>query len=212
MSQRDDTVRLDGENGQASGQDSAEAIGDPEELASAEHPRPADVAPEAPARNLTVETLNRYLAVAAEDREAAEERSAEIIARFSKLTIAMMCVTMVIAGANVAMIIRQSSVARPVLVAPPRPMEAPTLVVQPVQPVLPATAQPMPTEPPREMVKPAENIPLLGSPPKTKDRWAPVPGPTRLARTPIAPPRSQPLLSARNVDDDSRDSSPVERW
>ena len=214
MSQRDDTVKLDGESGEASGQNSAEALGEPKELAGAEHSRPADVAPDVLAGNLTVEALNRYLAVAAEDREAAEERSAEIIARFSKLTIAMMCVTMVIAGANVAMIIRQSSVAAPVVVvpprlveAPPRPAEAPALVVQPAQPVLPA---PVPTESPREVVKPAEKIPLLGSPPKAKDRWAPVPGATRLART--TPPRPQPLLSARSADDDSREPSPVERW
>jgi hypothetical protein len=65
------------------------------------------------AGNLTVETLNRYLAVAAEDREAAEERSAEVITRFTKLTIAMMCVTMVIAGANVAMIISLASLNPP---------------------------------------------------------------------------------------------------
>ena len=208
MSQHDKTVKLDGEDSAANGQDSVEAVGEPKEFAGAEHARPADVVHEALAENLTLETLNRYLAVAAEDREAAEERSSEVIARFTKLTVAMMCVTMVIAGANVAMIIRQSSPAQPIVVAPPRPVETPTVIVQPAQPILPA---PVPTES-REVVKPAEKIELLGSPPKVKDRKATAPGPTRLART--TPPRPQPLLSARTVDndDDSRESSPVERW
>ena len=156
---------------------------------------------------LTVETLNRYLAAAAEDREAAEERSSQVIARFTKLTIAVMCLTMVIAGANVAMMIRQSNAPQPVIVAAPRPAEAPPLVVQPTPPVLPA---PVSSEP-RETPPPAEKIPLLGSPPSPRPRQAPTPGATRLVRT--TPPRPQPLLSVRNMDNmDNSESSPVERW
>lgn len=157
---------------------------------------------------LTAETLNRYLAAATEDRDAAEERSSLVIARFTRLTIAMMCVTMVIAGANVAMILRMSSPAQPAAVASPRPVETPTVVVQPAQPVLPA---PVPTES-RESPPPPEKIPLLGSPPNSKDRQAPAAGGARLARTTTSPPRSQPLLSVRNVDHDARGSASVERW
>ena len=157
---------------------------------------------------LTVETLNRYLAAATEDREAAEARSSLVIARFTRLTIAMMCVTMVIAGANVAMILRMSSPAQPAAVAPPRPVEMPTVIVQPAQPVLPA---PVPTES-RESPRPPEKIPLLGSPPSSKARPAPAPGVTRLARTAPPPPRSQPLLLVRNGDHDAHESSSVERW
>ena len=204
MSQRDDTVKLESENVEASGQNSEDAVGEPQDVADAQHARPAEVASEVRAGSLTIEALNRYLAAAAEDREAAEERSAEVIARFSKLTIALMCVTMVIAGANVAMIIRQSNAPQPVIVAAPRPAEAPPLVVQPAPPILPAPVPSEPSEPPR----PAEKIPLLGSPPSPRATQVPTPGATRLARTP--PPRPQPLLSVRNMD--NGESSTVERW
>jgi hypothetical protein len=183
-----------------------DAAGEPKEVASPAAPPAAGETREAISENLTLETLNRYLATAAEDRDAAEERSSQVIARFTKLTIAVMCLTMVIAGANVAMIIRQSNTVQPIVVAPPRPVETPTVLVQPAQPILPA---PVPTEP-REPPRPAEKIPLLGSSPSTKVRQAPLPGPQRLVRA--ASPRPQALLSARSVENDSRESGPVERW
>ena len=108
-----------------------------------------------PAEQLTVETLNRYLAAAADDREAAEERSAQIITRFTKLTMAMLCVTMVIAGANVAMMFQRSSAAQPVVVMQPPPPVQPVAVVpaRPAEPhasveppMSPEAAAPAPTE------------------------------------------------------------------
>jgi len=166
----------------------------------------------------TLEALNRYLEAAAEDREAAEERSSQVIARFTKLAIAMMCVTMVIAGANVAMIIKQSSTPQPIVMAPP-PVETPTVVVQSAQPVMPAPAPALaplesvdsPPSPPPP--RPAAKIPLLGSPPAARPRPAPAATAPRMARTTITPPRTQPLLSVRNTDDnDARESAAVERW
>jgi len=162
----------------------------------------------------TLEALNRYLAAAAEDREAAEERSAQIIARFTKLTIAMMCVTMVIAGANVAMIIKQWGAPQPVVIAPPPPVQTPALVVQPVQPVLPAP-EPAPVTEPLEAIDPplpAAKIPLLGSPPAARPRPAPAATTPRMARAAITPPRPQPLLSVVNTNDDEPGPSVVERW
>lgn len=203
MSQHDEPGEPERVSGEASGQDSPSAASESKEAVAPL--RATEIPPEAVAANLTVETLNRYLAVAAEDREAAEERSAEVITRFTKLTIAMMCVTMVIAGANVAMIIRQSSVTQHAAVVVPQPVEAPIVTAPPVQPVLPA---PVPPES-RELPQPAEKIPLLGSPPSPRARQAPAPTP-RLART--APPRPQPLLSARNIDNSSRESGTAERW
>jgi hypothetical protein len=165
------------------------------------------------AGQLTLDALNRYLAASAEDREAAEERSAQVIARFTKLTIAMMCVTMVIAGANAAMIIRQSSAPPSIVMAPPQPMETPTLVVQPAQPALPAPAPaPAPLES-IEPARPAEKIPLLGSPPPARPRAAPAAMAPRMARATIStPPRPQPLLSVRNTDNDAHETGAVERW
>ena len=182
-----------------------DAAGEPKEVASPAAPPAAGEEREAISGSLTLETLNRYLAAAAEDRDAAEERSSQVIARFTKLTIAVMCLTMVIAGANVAMIIRQSNTVQPIVVAPGRRVETPPVLVQPAQPILPA---PVPSEP-REPPRPAEKIPLLGSS-SPRVRQAPLPGPPRLART--ASPRPQALLSARSVEDDSRESGPVERW
>lgn len=162
------------------------------------------------AGQLTLEALHRYLEAAAVDREAAEDRSAQVIARFTKLTIAMMCVTMVIAGANVAMIFRQSGAVQPVAMAPPRPVETPAVIVQPAQPVLPAPV-PAPLES-LDPARPAEKIPLLGSQPPTRPRPAPTSVPPRMARATPTPPRPQPLLSARNEENDARESGPVERW
>lgn len=167
----------------------------------------------------TLEALNRYLAAAAEDREAAEERSEQVIARFTKLTIAMMCVTMVIAGANVAMIIRQSGAPQAVVMALPPPTETPTVVVQPAQPVLPAPAPaPAPFEsvnstPPPLPPRPAAKTPLLGSPPAARPRPNPTATAPRMARATTTPPRPQTLLSVRNTDDnDAREPAVVERW
>jgi hypothetical protein len=211
MSQHDEPGEPERDGGEASGQDSLSAASESKEAVAPL--RATEIPPEAVAGNLTVETLNRYLAVAAEDREAAEERSAEIIARFSKLTIAMMCVTMVIAGANVAMIIRQSSTTQPQLsaaqppaVAPPRAVETPVVVAPAAPPVLPTPVPPAQPEPPRT----AEKIPLLGSPPSARARQTFAPVPPRFART--APPRPQPLLSARSVDNNPHESGTAERW
>jgi hypothetical protein len=213
MSQHDESDEPDRDSGKTDGQDSLGAASESKESCDVAPLRATELLPKATAGNLTVEVLDRYLAAAAEDREAAEERSAEIISRFSKLTIAMMCVTMVIAGANVAMIIRQSSAPQPrwaaiqpPAVTLPRPAEMPMLVVPQAPPVLPAPAPLESREPPR----PAEKIPLFGSPPSPRARQVFVPGPPRLART--TPPRPQPLLSDRSIETDSRESTSVERW
>ena len=189
-----------------------------------------DVVREAATESLTAEVLSRYLATAVADREAAEERSSKVITRFTKLTIAMMCLTTVVAGANLAMILRESNLAQPTATVLPRPTETLPIVAQPVQTVLPTPPPPAAQElaPPAEKVPllgspPAEKIPLLGSPPSEKMRLLgsprstkdiQPPAPVRVARPTIAPPRTHPLLSARTGEDedDSRKSGPVERW
>jgi hypothetical protein len=222
-------------NGEARSSGSVDTVGEPTEAAAeVEHSPVMEVPPVAQAENLTIETLNRYLEVAAEDREAAEERSSEVVARFTKLTIAMMCLTTVIAIANVAMIIRQSSATPPSAVASPHRVELPPVLAQPAQPALP----PPPAS--HEAVQPAEKIsllgsppaekkipllgapstekkiPLLGSPPSTKVTLSPAPVLPRVARVanPQPHPHPQPLLSASDEEEDadSRGSGPVERW
>ena len=205
-------------NGGVCGRNSSDSVAEPKEVTGEGNHSPAtEVAHEAQAENLTLDTLNRYLAAAAEDREAAEDRSSQVITRFTKLTIAMMCLTTVIAVANVAMIVRQSNNAQPAMVASPHLVQPPTVLVQPVPPVVPAPSES------RENARPAENIPLLGSPPAEKvpllgspsnKKAQPAPALPRVIRaTNMQPhPRPQPLLSARDDKEDSRGSGPVERW
>jgi hypothetical protein len=211
----------------------------PEEDSAATEPSPAASVPhEAAKETLTAEVLGRYLATAVEDREAAEERSSKVIARFTKLTIAMMGLTTVVAGANLIMILREPSAAPPATLVVSRPIETQPVVAQPAHPALPALpALPvLPTAPPSEAqgtvrpadeiplpgFPPAEKIPLLGSPPSEKlqllgsprNTRASQPAPVRLARPATTQTRPHPLLSARTEedDDDSSKSGPVERW
>jgi hypothetical protein len=192
----------------------------------------ADVPREAATEPLTAEVLGRYLATAVEDREAAEERSSKVISHFTKLTIAMMGVTTVVAGANLIMILREPSVAPPATVVVSRPSETPPVVAPPVHPALPALPV-LPTSPPSEAQEtarptakppvpgfpPAEKIPLLGSPPSEKlqllgsprNTRASQPAPVRMAHPATTQTRPHPLLSARTDDEDSK-ADPVERW
>jgi hypothetical protein len=206
----------------------------PEETSAATEPSPAaDYPRQAATEPLTAEVLSRYLATAVEDREAAEERSSKVISRFTKLTVAMMGVTTVVAGANLIMILREPSVALPATVMVSRPSETPPAVaptVPPAVPVLPALPASPPSEaqetahpaakPPVPSFPPAEKIPLLGSPPSEKlqllgsprNTRASQPAPVRMARPATTQTRPHPLLSARTEEDEDSKSGPVERW
>jgi hypothetical protein len=224
-------------NGEARSSGSMNTVGEPTEAAGEVDPSLAmEVPPVAQTENLAMETLNRYLEVAAEDREAAEERSSKVVARFTKLTIAMMCLTTVIAVANVAMIIRQSSTTPPATVASPHRIELPPVLAQPAQPILP----PPPVS--HDVVLPAEKIlllgslpgekkspllgslpvekkspllgslpvekksPLLGSPPSTKVTLSPTPGLPRVARVATTKPHPLPQPLLSASDEEEDDS------
>ena len=166
---------------------------------------------ESPAGAIPAEALNRYLAAAAGDREAAEERSSQVIARFTKLTLAMMCLTTVIAIANVVMIVRQANVAQPPTAAlpPPRPPETPAPSAPPAESVSPRA---VPTES-VECPQPAEKVPLLGSPPPARVRPATTPTSQQLARATTVQPHPRSLLTAKSDEGDEGDESgQVERW
>ena len=205
-------------NGGVFGRNSSDSVAEPKEATGDENCSPsAEVAHESQGENLALETLNRYIAAATEDREAAEDRSSQVITRFTKLTIAMLCLTTVIAVANVAMIVRQSSAAQPAMVALPHPAQPPAVLVPPTPPALPAPSES------RESTRPPEHIPLLGSPPAEKipllgspssKKAKPAPELPRVYRATNMQPhlRPQPLLSARDDGEDSRGSGPAERW
>jgi|GEM_PF-4532313 len=194
--------------------------------------RPASTSSdEVPVARITARTLERYLATAELDREAAEERADRTILRFTRLTTAMVGVTMLIAGVNVAMMFRQSNVPQPAVLAPPvavvPPAAPPVPVVPPalrpviVQPTPPAPPPPAPArparlEPARATPAPApERIRLLGKPHEQATARASAPVQDHLARAAIkpAPFRQTPTVaSAGSPAIELAETSRVERW
>ena len=79
--------------------------------------------------NVKAEVLDRFLA-AAEERDASQQHTAGMVARYFKLTLAMVCLNVVIAGASVAMLFRHSGETRTVVVA-----SAPAPVLPPAAPI-----------------------------------------------------------------------------
>jgi hypothetical protein len=181
--------------------------------------------------DVKAEVLRRFLAAEAEEREASEQRTAGMFARYFKLTVAMVCLNVVIAGASVAILFRHSGETRTVVVAP-----APAPVLPPAAPI---AASPPATSPAATVVEvpaaaastalprtspPAEKIQLLGRP--APQRRAPLyarpagaiasssyapeaPYPVRAA--PI-PTKATPVFSARIANHDRDDPRPTERW
>jgi hypothetical protein len=121
---------------------------------------------------LTRESFNRYLAVEAEEREASLQRTSVFLSRYFKLTLAMACLNMVVAGVSVALLFSFSSnlktvvvtaaAATPVVAAPapaPVPVAAPVAPAS-AAPVMPETVPPAASPPPAAPVK----LQLLGEP------------------------------------------------
>jgi fused signal recognition particle receptor len=167
---------------------------------------------------ITAQTLERYLATAEADREAAEERAARTIARFSRLTTAMVGLTLVIAGANVVVLIRQSSVPQPVVLAAPPAVVPPALVVQPTAPLPPP---PIPTQPARVEPAPAApaapapvpaRIHLLGKPLDQATARGSAPAQPHLARATIKPTQFRPLPTTRVQAITLEEPDRAERW
>ncbi len=186
------------------------------------------------------EPLHHFLATEGEEREVGEQRTTGMVARYFKLTLAMVCLNVVVAGTNVAMLFSHSGETRTVVVAPapasvlPAPAgpiaECPP-VASPAPPVsvvpsAPASAGLPQTSPPAEKVPLPGRPPLLGKP--ALQRRAPLsarpataiarsrsePEALRPAHAAPIPPKTRPVLSARIIDEDpvAEDSRPVERW
>jgi len=189
-------------------------------------------------KGLTAEALQQYLAALAEDRDASAERTESILSRFFKVAIVMVCLNVVIAGANIAMItirpravtavpstptqltaeaIPAASRAMPVMATPapaadPAPaIEAPISaeVIQPAVSAKPAVA-PKPAIAPQEEKK----VPLLGPLPVPKAAPAGTPMLARRPARPMGRPTlAKPFLSDEYDDqDDGRSLGPPERW
>jgi hypothetical protein len=180
---------------------------------------------------LTLESLQRYLASQAEEREAAADRAESILARFFKVGIVIVCLNVVIAGANVAMIlIRPSSphvlpppVSAAVVAEPTRPAAAPQMpapepqvkVAAQVQPAPPQATPALPT--PAAVAKlPEKRIPLLGPLPSSP-RSSPIVV-KRSTQPLVRPALAKTMVAAEDAAEDAdegpdeRPSSPPERW
>ena len=162
---------------------------------------------------ITARTLERYLAAAESDREAAEERADRAVARFARLTTAMVALTMVIAGANVVMMLRQSSASQPVVIAPPS-VAPPAVAVPPAPPAPSPPPVPAQAEPAKATPAPAaEKIHLLGKPlDQAIAARAAAPAQPHLARATIKPAPLKPMLPSRTQAISLEEADRAERW
>jgi hypothetical protein len=115
---------------------------------------------------LTLESFQRYLDTEAQAREATAQRNLGVITRFFRIAAVLVCLNMVIAGANVAMIATRSGGSRSAPPASPAATAtpAPTPPTSPLATSAPAltppashlaTATPAPTPPPAATYAPA---------------------------------------------------------
>lgn len=146
---------------------------------------------EAPANTgaaVSAERLERLLAAEAAEREVSEERTTDLVGRYFKLTLAMVCLNMVVAGANVALLFRRPAEVRTVVTVP-APALPPPVAQTPVVPVpeaAPAALAPTPVPSvPVPAGVAAQKIPLLGTPSKPPLLGSPTKAPLLGKTTPI---------------------------
>jgi hypothetical protein len=169
--------------------------------------------------------------------EPGDQRTTSIVARYFKLTFAMVLLNMVVAGANVAMLFRHSEATRTIVVTQAAPATAPAPVAPQVPATTPAPAAPDPAAAAAQLVPAAPSpglapapaatpiapaaerirqptlprkIPLLGTPPAARTRPLQTGGdiPVRSPRMVAALPHAKrSALPAPTVEDEDRDES-----
>ena len=200
-----------------------------------EEPRPAEVdggnanPPEAvasdapaakpalPQETLTGETLERRLAAEVAAREVSEQRTTDVLARYFKVTLVMVGLNMLVAGASVATLIKFATTTHTVVVtAPPPPAPVPPPAVEkppagekPAPPPAAALAGPGPAAP----SSPAK-LQLLGGPPLPAGKPAAKPSPARSARAPVMPAPKRLVTFAEKTPEAAapEPSRLTERW
>ena len=175
----------------------------------------------------SVDQLQRCLTEEADRREVAGQRIETIFVRVFRVMLVMVCLNMVIAGANVAMIATRSSASRQATSPPPTqsvsaaPIAGATTQPAPAVPQVVANPPaPAPTPPATEapalaLIQPAsadKKVRLLG-PLASSSR----PGPVLARRQTRAPvkPRGVALgfpVADEDYETDDAPSGPVERW
>jgi hypothetical protein len=133
---------------------------------------------------VSAETLERLLAAEASEREVTEQRTTDLVGRYFKLTLAMVCLNMVVAGANVALLFRRPPEVRAIVTSPvpaPPPPVAPAAAPAPA----PAPAVAVPGTPEPQAPIAAEKIPLLGTPSKPPLLGTPIKDPALGKAAPV---------------------------
>jgi hypothetical protein len=165
--------------------------------------------------------LGPWLAAEAARRAASEERTADTLGRYFKATVAILCLNMVVGGANVAVSFMNAGEPRTVVVTQPAPTTgsqlAPSLsgtVPAAADPSPQASAPPSPTPP--AATPPPSPAPLLGKVPLLGKPGKP-PAATRPARAVTTTPvRIRPPTATDEAGEDEPEIEPsrlaAERW
>ena len=177
--------------------------------------------------------LGPWLASEAARRAASEERTADTLGRYFKATVAILCLNMVVGGANVAVSFMNAGEPRTVVVTQPAPTagsqatpaSAPSLsgtVPAATNPSSQASTPTTPTTPPLAATPPPSPVPLLGKVPRFGKPGEPdarpsrSPAVTRPARTVTAPARIRPPTVTDEAVEGEPDPEPshlaAERW
>ena len=174
--------------------------------------------------------LGPWLASEAARRAASEERTADTLGRYFKATVAILCLNMVVGGANVAVSFMNAGEPRTVVVTQPAPTagsQATPASAPSLSGTLPAATDPSsqastPTTPPLAATPPPSPVPLLGKVPRLGKPGEPdarpsrSPAVTRPARAVTTPARIRPPT----VTDEAVEGEPApepahlaaERW
>jgi hypothetical protein len=202
----------------------------------------SDDGPSTQGEVLTAETLGRYLAAEVARRGSGEERAANALARYFKLTLVLAGLNMLVASASVVMVLTRSAKPPTIVVNQPSPPLAPATTRPPQSAekaaALPPAALPAPMPPavaPPAVVPPAPSppakrlllgeppaaparIPLLGQPLSARKRAA-APSASRAPRVAVPKPvPSEPPVLAKNADEEEVHvvtqiaSQATERW
>jgi hypothetical protein len=152
---------------------------------------------------LTTDTLSRHLAAEALLRESSERRTASVIRRYFRLTIALAGINALVAGTTMIALWARSSRGPEVVVVPSTPAPQPKLNI--------ATSPPAPTPAAAAAVAPAPSAPVPAAAP------LPTPSSKREALAPIPRPRrpAAKIQVAHKPADDTKTvalDSVVERW
>jgi hypothetical protein len=170
-----------------------------------------------------VDQLQRCLTEEADRREVAGQRIETIFVRVFRVMLIMVCLNMVIAGANVAMIATRSSASRQATSPPPTQSVPAAPIAGPA--TQPAPAVPVANPPEPAPTPPATEAPALAQPASAEKKvrlLGPLasssrPGPVLARRQTRAPvkPRAMALGFPGAYEDyetDEAPSGPVERW